>query len=56
MGKGDVKSKKGKRWRGSFGNTRPSKLKNAYKAGAVAAVATATVEVAEKPKAAKKKA
>jgi ribosomal small subunit protein bTHX len=55
MGKGDVKSKKGKRWRGSFGNTRPSKLKNAYKAGSVAAVAS-TVEVAEKPKAAKKKA
>ncbi len=25
MGKGDKKSKKGKRWRGSFGNSRPKK-------------------------------
>jgi ribosomal small subunit protein bTHX len=25
MGKGDKKSTKGKRWRGSYGNSRPSK-------------------------------
>ncbi len=25
MGKGDKKSKKGKRWRGSYGKTRPKK-------------------------------
>ncbi len=26
MGKGDVKSKKGKRWRASFGNSRPARF------------------------------
>lgn len=29
MGKGDKKSTKGKRWRGSYGNTRPRKAKAA---------------------------
>ncbi|MBK7391056.1 MAG: 30S ribosomal protein THX [Bacteroidetes bacterium] len=27
MGKGDIKSKKGKLWRGSFGKRRPAKRK-----------------------------
>ena len=31
MGKGDKRSKKGKRWSGSYGNSRP-KLKNKLKA------------------------
>jgi ribosomal small subunit protein bTHX len=31
MGKGDKKSKKGKRWRGSNGNTRPKKKKTTKK-------------------------
>ncbi|MBY0425756.1 MAG: 30S ribosomal protein THX [Cytophagales bacterium] len=52
MGKGDAKSKKGKRWRGSYGNSRPSKLKNTFKV--VAPVVEAATE--EKPKASKKKA
>lgn len=43
MGKGDVKSKKGKIWRGSFGNARPQRP--VKKATDVAAVATE-----EKPK------
>jgi 30S ribosomal protein S31 len=29
MGKGDRKSRRGKIWRGSFGNTRPKKRKKA---------------------------
>jgi 30S ribosomal protein S31 len=29
MGKGDIKSKKGKIWRGSYGKRRPSKPKKA---------------------------
>jgi 30S ribosomal protein S31 len=35
MGKGDKKSAKGKRWRHSFGNSRPRKVKKAK--GATAA-------------------
>ena len=31
MGKGDKKSGKGKRFKGSFGNTRPKKAKKAKK-------------------------
>ena len=31
MGKGDIRSKKGKIARGSFGNSRPKKKANAYK-------------------------
>jgi ribosomal small subunit protein bTHX len=38
MGKGDKKSTKGKRWRGSYGNTRPRKK-----------TAAAPVAKAEKP-------
>lgn len=57
MGKGDAKSKKGKRWRGSFGISRPSKAKNTFKVvEKVAATAEVAAEVTEKPKAAKKKA
>jgi len=48
MGRGDIKTKKGKIFAGSFGKTRPAKA---------AAKAVAVVEVAEKKKpAAKKKA
>jgi 30S ribosomal protein S31 len=47
MGRGDKRSKKGKRFKGSFGNTRRHKLK---KAPAVVAVQAkpAVEEVAEK--------
>lgn len=31
MGKGDIRSKKGKIARGSFGNSRPKKKKKVYK-------------------------
>ncbi len=37
MGKGDKKSKKGKIWRGSFGNRRKRKKKKAAAAAAAAA-------------------
>ena len=47
MGRGDIKTKKGKIFAGSFGKTRPAKA---------AAKAVAVVEVAEKKKTAKKKA
>ena len=47
MGRGDIKTKKGKIFAGSFGKTRPAKA---------AAKAVAVVEVAAKKKAAKKKA
>ncbi|HLR37209.1 MAG TPA: 30S ribosomal protein THX [Chitinophagaceae bacterium] len=33
MGKGDKKSKKGKRWNGTFGKRRPHKTKNMIAAG-----------------------
>lgn len=46
MGKGDVKSRKGKIWRKSFGNTRPRK----------ASKPTAAAAAAPKKKAAKKSA
>ena len=29
MGKGDIRSKRGKIWRGTFGNSRPKKKKTA---------------------------
>jgi len=32
MGKGDRKTKKGKRWRGSYGKTRPQKDNSSKKA------------------------
>lgn len=48
MGKGDIKTKKGKIARGSFGNTRPRK------AVAVAAAPVAKAEKEAKPKKAKK--
>lgn len=47
MGRGDIKTKKGKIFAGSFGKSRPAK---------VVAKAVAVVEVAEKKKTAKKKA
>lgn len=47
MGRGDIKTKKGKIFAGSFGKTRPAKA---------AAKPVAVVEVAEKKKPAKKKA
>ncbi len=49
MGRGDIKTKKGKIARGSFGNTRP---KRAVAAAVVAPVAKAEKEA--KPKKAKK--
>ncbi|MBT1703260.1 30S ribosomal protein THX [Chryseosolibacter indicus] len=58
MGKGDKKSTKGKRWRGSYGVTRNKKaLKAKMKRAASKKPATATTEVAAKPRrTAKKKA
>jgi 30S ribosomal protein S31 len=51
MGRGDAKSKKGKIWRGSFGNSRPQRpVKKATEVVAVAA------EEAKPKKAAAKKA
>ncbi len=47
MGRGDIKTKKGKIFAGSFGKSRPAKA---------AVKAVAVVEVAEKKKTAKKKA
>ncbi|MFZ5552039.1 MAG: 30S ribosomal protein THX [Bacteroidota bacterium] len=44
MGKGDKKSKKGKRWRGSYGVSRPSRKKKTV------AVKKAAAPKAEKPK------
>jgi len=54
MGKGDKKTKRGKIWIGSFGVSRPKKLKNKQKTLQNAAIKH---EVAENPpkKAAKKK-
>ncbi len=48
MGRGDIKTKKGKIFAGSFGKVRPAK--------AAKKVVTAAAEVAEPKKAAKKKA
>lgn len=48
MGRGDIKTKKGKIFSGSFGKTRPSKPAKK--------VVAATAEVTEPKKAAKKKA
>ncbi len=52
MGKGDKKSKKGKRWRGSFGNSRKkSEIKAKIKRAVVLKPVLATVEAVEvKPK------
>ena len=56
MGKGDKRSKKGKIFKGSFGNSRPHKVKKKIATASVPA-APPVVEVAEAPKkkAAKKK-
>jgi 30S ribosomal protein S31 len=49
MGKGDKKTKKGKIWRGSYGNSRKRSVnKSGYKP--VAKAAKAEVEVVAKPK------
>ena len=52
MGKGDVKSKKGKIFRGSFGKSRPKSVKRtktpATKATATKVVATKTVATKKK--------
>ncbi len=53
MGRGDIKTKKGKIFAGSFGKTRPAKSKPATKS-VVAAVAAAVVAVEGKKPAAKK--
>jgi 30S ribosomal protein S31 len=49
MGRGDIKTKKGKIFSGSFGKSRPSKVVKKV-------VAAAEAEVTEKKKVAKKKA
>ena len=54
MGRGDKKTKKGKIWKGSFGNSRKRKVNK--KGTAPVAVAKAVVEVAVKPKPKAKKA
>ena len=54
MGRGDIKTKKGKIFAGSFGKTRPAKSKPATKS-AVAAAAVVAVE-GKKPAAKKSKA
>ncbi len=52
MGKGDKKSKKGKRWRGSYGNSRKrTTIKARLKRSTTLKPAVATVEAVElKPK------
>ena len=56
MGKGDKRSRKGKIFKGSYGNSRPHKLKTTTKpAAAVSSTASAAPAKAEKP-APKKKA
>ena len=60
MGKGDKKSKKGKRWRGSFGVSRnknaiKGRLKRASSSKKVATVATEATEAAPKVKRTPKK-
>jgi 30S ribosomal protein S31 len=59
MGRGDIKTKKGKIFSGSFGKTRPSKLVKkavAPRKPAPAAVAEPVVEPVAEPVVAKKKA
>ncbi len=51
MGRGDKRTAKGKRFKGSFGTSRPARLK---KKAAAAKPATAKKAKAEKPAAAKK--
>jgi ribosomal small subunit protein bTHX len=57
MGKGDKKSAKGKRWRGSYGVTRNKKaIKTRLKRSASKKTAPASAGAAAKPKRTKKKA
>lgn len=49
MGKGDKKTKKGKIWKGSYGNSRKRKVKTTYVAPAGAEKAE-KVDVVAKPK------
>jgi ribosomal small subunit protein bTHX len=57
MGKGDKKSEKGKRWRGSYGVSRNKKsIKTRLKRATSKKPASASTEVAAKPKRTKKKA
>jgi ribosomal small subunit protein bTHX len=56
MGKGDKKSKKGKRWKGSYGISRnKNAIKAKLKRTASKKPAAASTEVAAKPKRAVKK-
>ena len=52
MGRGDKRTAKGKRFKGSFGNTRPQKVetKTVVKANAEKAPKKVAAEKAEKPK------
>jgi ribosomal small subunit protein bTHX len=57
MGKGDKKSEKGKRWRGSYGVSRNKKgIKARIKRAGSKKNESASAEVAAKPKRTKKKA
>ena len=56
MGKGDKKSKKGKRWKGTFGNSRNKKqIKERIKRSASRKKSTAVEETKTKAKKAAKK-
>lgn len=56
MGKGDKRTRRGKLFKGSFGNARPHKLKKKKAVAAPAAAAATVAEVAEAAKASRKKA
>jgi ribosomal small subunit protein bTHX len=53
MGKGDKKTKKGKIWKGSYGNSRKRKVKASYVPSAKVEKAEKAVVVEAKPKAKK---
>ena len=50
MGKGDKKSKKGKIWKGSYGNSRKRKVKETYTGPKAVVEKAEKVEVVAKPK------
>ncbi len=50
MGRGDKKTKKGKIWKGSFGNSRPKAKGPAVTPKTTEKVVSETVEVKAKPK------
>lgn len=50
MGKGDKKTKKGKIWRGSFGNSRPKAKGPAFTPSTSEKVVSEAIEVKPKPR------